>query len=59
MAKSQSIEEYIATKDDDFYSKKRFIFVINTGLKDVVPLDESSSFDEIREFLTYEYIQKD
>lgn len=59
MAKSQTIEKYLASNDDDFYSKEKFIFVINTGLNDVVSLDERSSFDEIRKYLTYEYIQKD
>lgn len=59
MAKSQTIEKYLAAKDDDFYSKEKFIFVINTGLNDVVSLDERSTFDEIRKYLTYEYIQKE
>lgn len=56
MAKSHTIEDSIINKGEDFYSKDKFIDVINTGLNDTLNIE--SSFDDIRTHLTYVYIQQ-
>lgn len=56
MAKSHTIEESINVKGEDFYSKDKFVYVINIGLNDCI--DANISFDEIRQHLTYVYIQQ-
>lgn len=62
MAKSHTIEKSIAKIGEDFYSRAKFIKVINVGLNEQLEPNEqlvdTSSFDDIRSFLTYQYIQK-
>ncbi len=56
MAKSRTIENYIKEYGESFYTKKSFIYVVNTGTgtKD---LDDSASFDKIRQFIHTFYNQ--
>jgi len=49
IAKSHSIEQSLA-RNETYYSKERFIEIINTGLN--MQLDNQSSFDEIRKKLS-------
>lgn len=53
MAKSRTVENYIAENGESFYSKKSFVHVINTGTE-TSELTESSTFDRIRRFV-HEY----
>ena len=49
-AKSYSVENSLK-KDDGFYSKEDYVFVLNTGLSPEDEFDNSSSFKKIRERL--------
>ena len=50
MAKSVSVENYIRNYGESFYSKKAFIFVVNTGTSRN-ELSEEDSFDTIRRYI--------
>lgn len=50
MAKSRSIENYINKHGESFYTKKSFVYVINTGTSQD-ELQETDSFMTIRRFL--------
>lgn len=47
MAKSRTVENYIKEHGETFYTKKSFVYVVNTGTHSHL-LDESDSFQEIR-----------
>lgn len=53
MAKSRSVENYIEENGESFYSKKSFVYVVNTGT-DTDELNETATFDKIRRFI-HEY----
>lgn len=53
MAKSRTVENYIEENGESFYSKKSFVYVVNTGT-DTNELNEKATFDKIRRFI-YEY----
>lgn len=50
MAKSQTVENYIKEHGETFYTKKSFVYVVNTGIKNN-RLDENSSFLDIRKWI--------
>ena len=50
MAKSRTIEDYILQHGESFYTKRSFVYVVNTGTSSR-ELDESDSFDVIRMFI--------
>ena len=52
MAKSKTVEKSLI-QGSDFYSKKDFVFVVNTGLQTegIFVLPEDSSFEQIRKFI--------
>lgn len=54
LAKSSSVEKSVE-KDDGFYSKEDFVFVINTGLSPESGLESSLSFGEVRNRLSSLY----
>ncbi|MCR5038560.1 MAG: hypothetical protein K6A94_04390 [Bacteroidales bacterium] len=56
MAKSRTVEDYINTHGESFYSKKSFLFVVNTGTSCNV-LNESDSFNTIRRYIHDYYNQ--
>lgn len=53
MAKSLTVENYIKKNGESFYSKKSFVYVVNTGT-DTDELNETATFDKIRRFI-HEY----
>lgn len=53
MAKSRTVEDYINTHGETFYSKKSFLLVVNTGTS-CNTLHESDSFNTIRRYI-YDY----
>lgn len=53
MAKSRTVENYIEENGESFYSKKSFVYVVNTGT-DTDELNETATFDKIRRFI-HEY----
>ncbi len=56
MAKSRTVENYINTYGETFYSKKSFLLVVNTGTSGNV-LNESDSFNTIRRYIHDYYNQ--
>ena len=56
MAKSRTVEDYISTHGETFYSKKSFLLVVNTGTSSDV-LHESDSFNTIRRYIHDYYNQ--
>jgi hypothetical protein len=50
MAKSRTVEDYINTHGESFYTKKSFLYVVNTGI-DSNDLQESDSFNTIRRYI--------
>lgn len=50
MAKSRTVEDYILQHGESFYTKKSFVYVVNTGTSSS-ELDENDSFDVIRRFI--------
>lgn len=56
MAKSRTVENYINTHGESFYSKKSFLHVVNKGTSTNV-LKENDSFDTIRQFIHHYYNQ--
>ena len=54
MAKSRSVENYINEHGESFYTKKSFIYVVNTGTSQN-ELKENDSFETIRRFIHYYY----
>jgi hypothetical protein len=50
MAKSRTIEDYILQHGESFYTKRSFVYVVNTGTSSR-ELDESDSFYVIRRFI--------
>ena len=54
MAKSRSIENYINEHGESFYTKKSFIYVVNTGTSQN-ELKENDSFNTIRRFIHHYY----
>ena len=54
MAKSRSVENYINEHGESFYTKKSFIYVVNTGTSQN-ELKENDSFDTIRRFIHHYY----
>lgn len=56
MAKSRTIENYIKESGESFYTKKSFIYVVNTGTE-TEELDDSATFKEIRLFIHNFYNQ--
>lgn len=53
MAKSRTVENYIEENGESFYSKKSFVYVVNTGT-DTDELNDTATFDKIRRFI-HEY----
>lgn len=56
MAKSRTVEDYINTHGETFYSKKSFLHVVNTGTS-CNALHESDSFNTIRRYIHDYYNQ--
>ena len=56
MAKSRTVEDYINTHGETFYSKKSFLLVVNTGTSSDA-LHESDSFNTIRRYIHDYYNQ--
>ena len=56
MAKSRSIENYINAHGESFYTKKSFVYVVNTGTSQE-KLQETDSFTTIRRFIHDYYNQ--
>ena len=56
MAKSRTVEDYINTYGETFYSKKSFLLVVNTGTSSDA-LHESDSFNTIRRYIHDYYNQ--
>ena len=54
MAKSKTIENYIRDHGETFYTKKSFVYVVNTGTHNHL-LDENDSFVEIRKYIHNAY----
>ena len=54
MAKSRSIENYINEHGESFYTKKSFIYVVNTGTSQN-ELKDNDSFNTIRRFIHHYY----
>lgn len=54
MAKSKTIENYIREHGETFYTKKSFVYVVNTGTHNHL-LDENDSFVEIRKYIHNAY----
>lgn len=54
MAKSRTVEKYIKEHGETFYTKKSFVYVVNTGTHSHL-LNESDSFQEIRKFIHNAY----
>lgn len=50
MAKSRTIEDYIKEHGESFYTKKSFVYVVNTGISQD-DLREDDSFDTIRKYI--------
>lgn len=50
MAKSRTVEDYINKHGESFYTKKSFVYVVNTGTLQN-DLQENDSFDTIRRYL--------
>jgi hypothetical protein len=50
MAKSRTVEDYINTHGESFYTKKSFLYVVNTGINSN-DLQESDSFNTIRRYI--------
>lgn len=55
LAKSHTIEDYIANINKGFYQKDSFINVINTGLQEEQIEDVQIGFDNIRAYLMHYY----
>ena len=56
MAKSRTVEDYINTYGETFYSKKSFLQVVNTGIS-CESFHESDSFNTIRRYI-HDYYNK-
>ena len=54
MAKSRTVENYIKEHGETFYTKKSFVYVVNTGTHSHL-LDENDSFLEIRKYIHNAY----
>lgn len=54
MAKSKTIEDYIHEHGETFYTKKSFVYVVNTGTHNHL-LDENDSFMDIRKYIHNAY----
>lgn len=54
MAKSRTVEDYIKEHGETFYTKKSFVYVVNTGTHSHL-LDEKDSFLEIRKYIHNAY----
>lgn len=54
MAKSKTIEDYILEHGETFYTKKSFVYVVNTGTHSHL-LDENDSFMDIRKYIHNAY----
>ena len=50
MAKSRTVEDYINTHGESFYTKRSFLYVVNTGIESN-DLQESDSFNTIRRYI--------
>lgn len=57
MAKSRTVEDYIAENGEAFYTKKSFVYVVNTGTEQN-ELEENDSFITIRKYI-HEFYNKD
>ena len=54
MAKSRTVEDYINTHGETFYTKRSFLNVVNTGI-DCNDLQENDSFNTIRRYIHNRY----
>lgn len=54
MAKSRTVENYIKEHGETFYTKKSFVYVVNTGTHSHL-VDENNSFLDIRKFIHNAY----
>lgn len=54
MAKSRSVENYINAHGETFYTKKSFVYVVNTGIAKS-ELSENDSFTTIRKYIHHYY----